>query len=225
MSPADRERVLDAAAGVMSRLGLSGVTIDEIARAAGCSQAVLQEHFLDGADITRAVLRDRLPDLPGLVAELPGRAGTGTVAAHLTEVVNSAVPFFAAGMLVAASLYPRESLEDRHRAWLTERAAEAEAGDAEAGDQAGDGPGNAAPDPERRESRRPKTGNEGIEEYLRAEQRLGRVAAHVDPDAAAARVINACYQQAHLTRLSGANVLVPPAAAFADAVVATALWR
>lgn len=218
MGPADRERILDAAAGVMSRLGLSGATIEEIARAAGCSQAVLQEHFLDGADITRAVLRDRLPDLPGLVAELPGRAGTGTVAAHLAEVVNSAVPFFAVGMLVAASLYPRESLEDRHRAWLNERAAEARAGD-----QAGDGPGNAGPDPERRESSRPKTGNEGIAEYLRAEQRLGRVAADVDPDAATARMINACYQRAHMTRLSGANVLLPPAAGFADVVVATAL--
>jgi hypothetical protein len=133
-------------------------------------------------------------------------------------VVNSAVPFFAAGMLVAASLYPGESLEDRHRAWLTERAAEAEAGD-----QAGDGPGNAGPDPDRRESSRPKTGNEGIADYLRAEQRLGRVAAGVDPDAAAARLINACYQRAQMTRLSGENVLLPPAAGFADVVVATAL--
>jgi AcrR family transcriptional regulator len=237
MKPDRRERILDAAATVVSRLGVAGTTAEEIARVAGCSEDIVYAHFGDGNDVVRALLRDRLPDLSALVAELPGRAGKGTVAEHLGDLVRCAVPYFAAGMLVFASLYPRETLAEKQRTWLRERAAESEPedsdqedsdseqDDSDAADAAGDQGAEDAGEPgERRQGRSPKTGNEGVSEYLRAEQRLGRVAAGVDPDVSATFLLNACYQQARTTRLMGGNLLAPPPAAFTDSVVGAALF-
>lgn len=193
MATDTRERILDAAADVMSRRGLPGATTKEIARAAGCSEALLYKHFADKEEIFLAVLRDRLPSLVTLLKGLPGRAGERTVGELLTEVVEQAVPFFAEGMPITSSLFAREDLAARHRGWLLERGAG------------------------------PQRGNEGVAAYLRAEQKLGRVAAEVDADAAAALLLGACYQRAFLTRLMGEGPQALPAGRFAAAVVAAAV--
>lgn len=61
---------------------------------------------------------------------------------------------------------------------------------------------------------------ERIADYFRAEQGLGRVAADADPDAAAALLAGACFQQAFLRYYAGGA-----AAAAASDEVATALTR
>lgn len=193
MATDTRERILDAAADVMSRRGLPGATTKEIARAAGCSEALLYKHFADKEELFLAVLRDRLPSLLALLKGLPGRAGERTVGELLTEVVEQAVPFFADGMPITSSLFARADLAAKQQAWLLERGAG------------------------------PQRGNEAVAAYLRAEQRLGRVAADVDPDAAAALLLGACYQRAFLTRLMGEEAQAVPADRFAGAVVAAIL--
>ena len=188
-----RGRILDAAADVMSRRGLPGATTKEIARVAGCSEALLYKHFRDKEDLFLAVLTERLPSFVAVVKELPRRAGERTVAELLTEVVERAVPFFAEGMPIIGSLIPREDLAARNRDWMLERGAG------------------------------PQRANEGVAAYLRAEQELGRVSADVDPDAAAALLLGACFQRAFLVRLMGEDALALPGARFAPAVVAAAL--
>lgn len=192
--PSDtRDRILDAATEVMTRRGLAGATTKEIARAAGCSEALLYKHFPDKEEIFFAVIRRFPSGFVDYVADLPHQAGDRTVTEHLTELVERAVPFYAEGMSVLSSLLTREDLAAKHRAWLREMGA---------------GPHKAV---------------EALAGYLRAEQDRGRVAADADPDGAAALVLGACFQRAFLLRIVGEDVLAVPADRFAATTVAAAL--
>lgn len=192
--PSDtRDRILDAATEVMARRGLAGATTKEIARAAGCSEALLYKHFPDKEEIFFAVIRRFPSGFITYVVDLPDHAGERTVAEQLTELVERAVPFYAEGMSVLSALLTREDLAAKHRAWLAERDA---------------GPHNAV---------------DALADYLRAEQALGRVAADADPDGAAALLLGACYQRAFLLRIVGEEPLRVPADRFAASTVAAAL--
>ncbi|MFF9642945.1 TetR/AcrR family transcriptional regulator [Kitasatospora aureofaciens] len=161
-----RARVLDAAARLISTVGLVRATTKEIARAAGCSEAALYKHFRDKEDIFVRVLRERAPRLAAVVAGLPDRAGQGTVREHLEAVVMVAVPFYRQSFPMAGGLLASPELLAAHRRKL---------------DDAG-----------------PHHVSSHLADYLRAEQRLGRVAADVDPDAAAMLLIGGCFHRAFL---------------------------
>jgi AcrR family transcriptional regulator len=193
VSTSTRERILDAAAEVMTRVGLARSTTKEIARACGCSEALLYKHFRDKEEIFLAVLSDRLPKLPRTLAALPERAGTGSVRDTLVEVVELAVAFYAGGFAIGSSMLGDPVLVERHGQWLRER---------------GTGPHRA---------------NEMLAAYLRAEQEAGRVAAGADPDAAAALLLGAAYQRAFLHHLVGTDAPRPPGPQFAQSVVNAAL--
>jgi AcrR family transcriptional regulator len=188
-----RDRILDAAAEVMTRLGLARATTKEIARAAGCSEALLYKHFREKEEIFLAVLKDRLPNLTATLAALPGQAGTASVRDRLVEVVEVAVRFYEGGMAIGSSMLGDPVLVRRHREWLLGRDI---------------GPHHA---------------NRMLANYLRAEQATGRVAAGVDADAAAALLLGASYQRAFMLRLMGEQRLSPPPAEFAHSVVDAAL--
>jgi AcrR family transcriptional regulator len=174
-----RDRILDAAADVMTRLGLARATTKEIARAAGCSEALLYKHFRDKEEIFLGVLKERLPNLTATLAELPAQAGTGTVEDRLVEVVELAVRFYQGGLAIGSSMLGDPVLVRRHREWLLAR------------------------------DLGPHKANEMLAGYLRAEQAAGRVAATADPDAAAALLLGASYQRAFLIRLVGEDPLTP----------------
>jgi AcrR family transcriptional regulator len=193
VSESTRDRILDAAADVMTRLGLAKATTKEIARAAGCSEALLYKHFREKEEIFLGVLKDRLPNLTATLAALPDQAGTGSVRDRLVEVVDLGVRFYAGGLAIGSSMLGDPALVRRHREWLLAR---------------GVGPQQA---------------NRMLADYLRAEQAAGRVAAGADADGAAAMLLGASYQRAFLVRLMGEDALTPPPAEFARGVVDTAL--
>jgi AcrR family transcriptional regulator len=188
-----RDRILDAAADVMTRLGLAKATTKEIARAAGCSEALLYKHFREKEEIFLGVLKNRLPSLTATLAALPDQAGTGSVRERLVEVVDLAVRFYEGGLAIGSSMLGDPELVRRHREWMLSR-----------------GVG-------------PQLANQMLADYLRAEQKAGRVAAGVDADAAAALLLGASYQRAFLLRLMGEGPLSPPATEFAGGVVDAAL--
>jgi AcrR family transcriptional regulator len=188
-----RDRILDAAAEVMTRLGLARATTKEIARAAGCSEALLYKHFREKEEIFLGVLRDRLPNLTATLAALPGQAGTGSVRERLAEVVEVGVRFYEAGLAIGSSMLGDPELVRRHREWMVSH---------DVG---------------------PQLANRMLADYLRAEQQAGRVAAGVDADAAAALLLGASYQRAFMLRLMGEQRLSPPPAEFAHSVVDAAL--
>src|SRR5438270_486350 len=161
--PSTRERILDAAAHVMSTKGLTAATTKEIARAAGFSEAALYKHFQDKEELFLCVLSTRLPPLIALLAELPERAGRGTVTATLEEVARAAVAFYDRSVPIAASLFADPQLLARHR----ERIGESGAG--------------------------PQRPSEALTAYLRAEQRLGRLSRSAKPAVAAGLLLGACF--------------------------------
>lgn len=106
-----RERILDAAAGVMREQGVAHATTKEIARAAGCSEALLYRHFDDKQGLFMAVLQERMPGFA-----LPdGAVGTGTVGANLARLVSGLLDFYVDSFPISASIFSSSTLLARHR--------------------------------------------------------------------------------------------------------------
>ncbi len=106
-----RERILDAAARVMREQGVAHATTKEIARAAGCSEALLYRHFDDKQGLFMAVLQERLPRF-----DLPDDAvGTATVAANLERLVSGLLDFYVDSFPISASIFSSSTLLARHR--------------------------------------------------------------------------------------------------------------
>ena len=54
-----RERILQAAIGLFSERGYTGVSMQQLAEAAGITKATLYHHFADKADLFEEMMRDR----------------------------------------------------------------------------------------------------------------------------------------------------------------------
>jgi AcrR family transcriptional regulator len=107
-----RERILDAAARVMREQGVAHATTKEIARAAGCSEALLYRHFDDKQGLFMAVLQERSPGFT-----LPDDAvGTGTVEANLARLVSGLLDFYVDSFPISASIFSSSTLLAGHRA-------------------------------------------------------------------------------------------------------------
>ena len=172
-----RGQLIDAAERVLRTKGLARATTKEIAREAGCAEGTLYLHFTDKLDLVRAVHEKLLPAFIEVLRDLPGRAGTGTVEANLTELARGALRLYRDLMPLGSSLFADPELLGRFRALLAER---------------GGGPHRAW---------------EPVVAYLRAEQALGRVAAGADPAAAAALLLGACQQLVFVELMTGPETL------------------
>ena len=168
-----REQILDAATHVMHTLGMARTTTREIAQAAGLSEAALYRHFADKAELFLCVIGERLPQLVATLRDLPTRVGRRTVRANLEDFVRVALPFYDETAPMAAAMFSEPELLARHQAHLRGKAS---------------GPHHAI---------------ELLANYLRAEQRDGRVTPRCDPDAAAALLVGACLGRAFLRRFTG----------------------
>jgi AcrR family transcriptional regulator len=168
-----RDRIVEAADRVMRTLGLARATTKEIARAAGFSEATLYKHFRDKEELFLCVLRERFPPFIATLQQLPERVGRGPVRETVTEVARTAMVFYEQVIPMAASLFSEPALLARHRDGL------------------------------RRGGGGPHQGNRVLAAYLRAEQGLGRVSGRVNPEAAAALLLGACFQRAFLRDFVG----------------------
>ncbi|WP_236789942.1 TetR/AcrR family transcriptional regulator [Amycolatopsis sp. GM8] len=103
-------------------------------------------------------------------------AGTGTVRGNLTKVARTALDFYLEGFPISASLFSSRELLSAHRDAMREL---------------GTGP------------RYPQR---ALSQYLRAEQRLGRLPRASDAETIAALLLGACFQQAFLLSFDGEPV-------------------
>ncbi|MDI3419639.1 TetR/AcrR family transcriptional regulator [Streptomyces luteolus] len=188
-----RERILDAAHELMRTIGLARTTTKEIAKAAGCSEAALYKHFASKEELFVSVLKERLPQLAPLIHRLAEDPGGRTVEENLVEITHAAALFYEQSFPIAGSLYAETRLRRRHVAALREM---------------GTGPHMPIM---------------GLDEYLRAEQRAGRVAPEADTFAAASLLLGACAQRAFAYDEDGPQP-PPPVQGFATALVRT-LWQ
>ncbi len=172
--PTTRDQILDAAAHVMHTLGMGRATTKEIAQAAGLSEAALYRHFADKSELFLCVIGERLPQLVATLRDLPARVGRRTVRTNLEEVARVALPFYDETAPMAAALFSEPELLARHQESLRLHG--------------GDGPHHAL---------------DMLAEYVRAEQRAGRISRRADPEAAAGLLIGACLGRAFLRRFMG----------------------
>ncbi|MFG2721571.1 TetR/AcrR family transcriptional regulator [Streptomyces sp. NPDC048416] len=191
--PPARVRIVDAAHRLMHTIGLARATTKEIAKAAGCSEAALYKHFASKEDLFVTVLKERLPKLGPLVERLAAEPGERSVEENLTEIARQAALFYAESFPIAASLYADPQLKRRHDEALREL---------------GSGP---------------HVPIEGVDAYLRAEQRAGRVGADADTYAGACLLLGACAQRAFAYDMTPGGVPPQGLDDFARAVARTVL--
>jgi AcrR family transcriptional regulator len=164
-----RDVILDAAARVLRERGLANATTKEIAREAGFSEATLYKHFRDKLELMVVVLHERGPQFIPLLITLPARAGTAPVRDILTELATVCITFYRDGFPMFASIFSDPAILAAHRDNLRAR------------------------------NLGPHRANEGLADYLRAEQALGNIAADADPVALAGLILGACFQHAFVT--------------------------
>jgi AcrR family transcriptional regulator len=186
-----RDRILDSAAKVMRERGLANTTTKQIARVAGFSEATLYKVFDDKIDLFLAVLSERLPSFTPVQEGPTARVGRSTVQRNLETFAAEALLLYLEVFPIGASLFSDPDLLARHREGVAAR---------------GTGPHQVT---------------DAVAEYLRAEQRQGRIATEADPEAASIMLIGACYHRAFL--LAFANQTISPGTArrFAARLVRT----
>jgi AcrR family transcriptional regulator len=164
-----RQRLLDAAERVIRTKGLAVASTREIAREAGCADGTLYNHFSDRADLFVAIFLEKLlPDYSEALSKLPYRIGEGTVQAHLEELAQIALAFYYKAVPMRAALFAEPELLKRYREALKLQA----------------------------QTRKQEYPANLLAAYLRAEQRLGRVAAQANSAIAAEALFGTCANYA-----------------------------
>jgi len=110
-----REAILTAAANVIREKGLANATTREIAREAGCSEALLYKYFADREEIYLGVLRERatrFDDPDELV-------GTRHVADNLVDLCIPLMQFYVDSLPTTASVFGSPELLTAWRDGLT----------------------------------------------------------------------------------------------------------
>ena len=95
-----RDSILDAAAAVLRRDGISRASTKAIARQAGCSEALLYKHFPDKAALMLAVLAERVDSAPSPLAT----ADRG-LRETLIDMTQSLVDFYAHTFPIAVGVF------------------------------------------------------------------------------------------------------------------------
>jgi AcrR family transcriptional regulator len=109
-----RDRILDAAAEVMTERGIAATTTRAIAAAAGCSEALLYKHFDDKQQIFLAVLLERMPAI-GARSDDRASAPAETPSESLTAVARRMFDFFLPSFPMAVSIFGTPELLAEHR--------------------------------------------------------------------------------------------------------------
>lgn len=152
---ATRAKLIDATLAVVGEVGYAHASTRAIAEAAGVAEGTIYRHFPDKATLFFAAAVESNAPAMAWVADLPSRAGQGTVEANLSEALRQLA-------VLQERIVPLElaMLADRELAAQRQRALAANQGD-------------------------PPGPPEAIAAYLAAEQGLGRIRADIDPTEAA----------------------------------------
>ncbi|MBD0384030.1 TetR/AcrR family transcriptional regulator [Paenibacillus sedimenti] len=161
-----KNKIAEAAEHVLLTNGLAKTTTKEIARAAGCSEGSLYNHFRNKEDIFLYVLRGQLKNLMGTLTSLQSLAGKETVRNNLEQVALSALEDFSNSMSLICSIFSEPDILLRHREGFTLR---------------NEGPHRA---------------NEAVDIYLLKEKQQGRIREEMDTRAVADLLLGSCFQHA-----------------------------
>jgi len=187
-----RQLILDGAKKVVREKGLAGATTREIARAVGVADGTLYVHFAGRVELFLALLRQSLPPMTGPLRELEYLAGRGTVRGNLETVVRGALSFMEEIVPLAASLFAEPELLRAHQEELERR------------------------------NEGPQISMTAVENYIRAEQRLGRIGKRVNAKVVYVLLFGACLHRVFLSHFLG-HAIGPSNDAFVKQVVAATM--
>lgn len=185
-----RADILRAAEKLMHTRGLSGVTTRQISREVGCSEGALYVHFSGRVELLLAMLEEGLPDMLGPLHTLRESVGQGSPHKNLVRALAGIFKFHQRIVSETAGLFAEPELLAAYRSSLA------------------------------RQGKGPHLSMKVLEEYIRSEQRLKRIASHVDAKFAATLMMSSSFFRAFVERFFG-KPMQPAWNAFAEQLVAT----
>ena len=203
-----RDYLIATAARLIDQRGSAGLAVRDIAREAQVADGVLYNYFEDKEDLLVHALLAHVGNVMNSAPQLLPAPGEGTVADNLRAFIDGGIATLLRVTPAFAGLIAQPKVLARFHAMVGGDPA-FDPASADGGDAARDG-GPGLPDL--------------LTTYLRGEQRLGRVGADVDIDAAAALIVGAMHGQI-LPRVlftpPGSPVTIPPGlgARLADTVL------
>jgi AcrR family transcriptional regulator len=114
-----RQQLFDAAARVLLRDGVTGLTSRAVTTEAGVAKGVLHRHFADFDAFLAEMVLDRIAQVEDQATALRDAAGTGTVAGNLTGGLTTL--FGPVMVAIVALVIARDELRTRLRAAGTAR--------------------------------------------------------------------------------------------------------
>ena len=185
-----RSEILRAAEKLMQARGLSGVTTRQISHEVGCSEGALYVHFKGRLELLLAMLEESLPDMLGPLKKLRESVGHSSPQENLVAALSGIFQFHQHVVPSSAGLFAEPELLAAYRNSLN------------------------------RQGKGPNLSMSVLEEYIRSEQGLERIASEVDAKFAAYLMMSASFFRAFVEHFFGKSVR-PAWSKFAEQLVAT----
>ena len=189
--PNRRSEILKAAQKLMATKGLTGVTTREISREVGCSEGALYVHFKGRLELLLAMLEESLPTMLQLLQALQDSVGRGSAQGNLVQALDGIFKFHQRVIPATAGLFAEPELLAAYRTSL------------------------------KRQGKGPHLSMRVLAEYIRSEQRLGRIDSHAHANHAAGVIMSSSFFRAFVEQFFGAP-MQPAWREFAKELIATA---
>jgi len=205
-----REHLIATAARLIDQRGGTGLAVRDIAREAQVADGALYNYFEDKEDLLAHALLAHVGRVMTEAPQLLPPAGTGTVAGNLAAFIDRGlavlirvVPAFAGLLSQPRVLIRFHAMVGGDAAFGTDSPGESASGDSPGESAAGDSPARSAAgdsparsgagESEPGDGKHPRSLPDALAHYLRAEQRLGRIDAAADVDAATQLIVGAIH--------------------------------
>ena len=174
-----RKAILRAAEKLMVSRGLSGITTRQISEEAGCSEGALYVHFKSRLELLLAMLEESLPEMLRPLRTLQQQVGRGSPHVNLAAALRGIFRFHQRATPRVAGLFADPELHAAFRASLL------------------------------RQNKGPHLSLKVLEDYIAAEQGLGRIDRRAEPQLAANVLMSCSFFRAFSEQFFGRPL--PPA--------------
>ena len=168
-----RGEILEATQRLIKERGLAGATTKAIAVEARCAEGSIYRYFPDKHTLFVECVKTSFPEFLEMIGSLPGVAGTGSPREHLEGVTKAALVFYRAILPMVAGTMADRELLEQQRRQFAKTK---------------DGPRKLI---------------SSLAEYVRREQRLGRLSDGVSAEYVAQTLLGACWYHAYLEEYLG----------------------
>ncbi|MGC1448752.1 MAG: TetR/AcrR family transcriptional regulator [Candidatus Sulfotelmatobacter sp.] len=168
-----RAEILQAAERLLLSRGLSGITTRQISKQAGCSEGALYVHFKGRLELLLAMLEDSLPEMLGPLRTLQQKVGHGSPQTNLATALRGIYKFHQRATPRVAGLFADPELHAAFRSSLI------------------------------RQNKGPHLSLKVLEDYITAEQEMGRVDQRVDAKLAAYLLMSSSFFRAFSEQFFG----------------------